>query len=83
MNTQDTGLKMKSPGFWMVALGGLLMAVNSVRAFNDPSAFATYLGLPLASPDDAALIHIYALRALFIALLVAALHMTRQRKALA
>lgn len=83
MNTPDTSLTIKSPGFWMVALGGLLMAVNSVRAFNDPAAFATYLGLPLAAPGDAALIHIYALRALFIALLVAALLFTRQRRALA
>ena len=83
MNNQDTSLTIKSVGFWMVALGGLLMAVNSVRAFNDPAAFATYLGLPLAAPGDAALIHIYALRALFIAALVAALLVTRQRRALA
>ena len=83
MITQDISLTIKSLGFWMVALGGLLMAVNSVRAFNDPSAFATYLGLPLAAPGDAALVHIYALRALFIALLVAALLVSRQRRALA
>lgn len=83
MTTQDTSLTIKSVGGWMVALGGLLMVVNSVRAFNDPAAFATYLGLPLASPDDAALIHIYALRATFIAMLVAALLVTRQRQALA
>lgn len=83
MTNHDTSLSVKSAGFWMVALGGLLMAVNSVRASNDPAAFATYLGLPLAAPGDAALIHIYALRALFIAALVAALLITRQRRALA
>lgn len=83
MNNQDTSLTFKSAGFWMVALGGVFMAVNGVRAFNNPVAFATYLGLPLAAPGDAALIHIYALRALFIAMLVAALLATRQRLALA
>ena len=35
------------------------------------------------APGDAALIYIYALRALFIALLVAALLVTKQRRALA
>ena len=83
MNSPDTSLTIKSAGFWMAAIGGLLMAVNSVRAFNDPAAFATYLGLPLVAPGDAALIYIYALRTLFIAALVAALLVTRQRRALA
>lgn len=59
------------------------MAVNAARAFANPIAFAAYLGLPLVAMGDAAMVHIYALRALFIALLVAALIVSRQRTALA
>ena len=83
MNDLDNGLPIRSAGFWLAALGGLLMAVNSIRALSDPAAFASYLGLPLAASSDAALIHVYALRALFIAVLIAALLVTRQRQALA
>lgn len=83
MSARDDDLPIRSLGFWLAALGGLLMAVNSVRALVDPAAFAVYLGLPLAAQGDAALIHVYALRTLFIALLVAALLVTRQRQALA
>ena len=79
MNMRYNDLPIRSLGFCLAALGGLLMAVNGVRAFVDPAAFAIYLGLP----GDAALVQVYGLRALFIALLVAALLVTRQRRALA
>lgn len=59
------------------------MAINAVRASLDASAFASYLGLPLVDAADAGLLHIYALRALFIALLIGALLLARQRTALA
>ncbi len=73
---------MRSPGGWMAAAGAALMLVNAFRAFHDPAAFAAYLGLPLAAPRDAALIHVYALRALFIGIAVAGLLVMRQRLAL-
>ena len=69
MNMRYNDLPIRSLGFCLAALGGLLMAVNGVRAFVDPAAFAIYLGLPLGAPGDAALVHVYGLRALFIALL--------------
>ena len=81
--TSNDALTLSSAGFWLAALGGLLMAVNAVRAFTGPAAFADYLGLPLASPNDAGLIKVYGLRAAFIALLVAALLVTGNAKALA
>jgi hypothetical protein len=81
-NDDADTLKVRSAGVWMVALGGLLMIVNSIRAVHDPVGFAAYLGLPLASPGDAPLLFTYALRALFIALLVATLLVMRQRRAL-
>lgn len=74
---------MRSLGGWMAAAGGALMLVNAARAFNDPTAFATYLGVPLAAPEDAALIYVYALRALFIGIAVIGLLVARQRLALA
>lgn len=74
---------MRSLGGWMAAVGGALMIVNTVRAFSDPVAFAVYLGLPLAASADTALVHVYALRALFIALVVFGLIAARQRLALA
>jgi hypothetical protein len=49
-NDDADTLKVRSAGVWMVALGGLLMIVNSIRAVHDPVGFAAYLGLPLASP---------------------------------
>lgn len=73
----------RSAGVIMTALGGTLMLVNAVRAGLNPDAFATYLGLPLQDAADAGLVQIYALRALFIGVLVFALLAMRQRAALA
>jgi hypothetical protein len=66
----------------MAGLGAGLMLVNAVRAFSDPAAFATYLGLPLATADDAGLVQVYGLRALFIGLLIGTLLILRERTAL-
>lgn len=83
MKTPVTTRRRNSLGLWLAGIGGTLMAVNAARAFADPIAFAAYLGLPLVDAGDAGMVHIYALRALFIALLVAALIISRQRTALA
>jgi Domain of unknown function (DUF4267) len=68
--------------FWLVLAAGALQLINAGRAFFDPAGFATYLGMPLADPGDAALVHVYALRALFIGVLVLALLVTKQHRAL-
>jgi hypothetical protein len=67
----------------MAAAGAALMFVNAARAFADAAGFAAYLGLPLADPTDAGIVHVYALRALFIGILIAALLAFRLRRALA
>lgn len=73
----------RAPGPWMVAIGATLMFVNVARATTNPVDFATYLGLPLSSPADAGLVYIYALRALFIGILAAALLVRQNKQALA
>ena len=73
----------RSGEIWMAALAGFLMLFNAVRAYSNPVGFADYLGLPLADVKDAVLIHTYALRALFIGLLVTGLIWKRQITALA
>lgn len=83
MENPTTTTRRNSLGLWLAGIGGVLMAVNAARAFADPTAFAAYLGLPLVASGDAGMVHVYALRALFIALLVAALIVLRQRTALA
>lgn len=66
----------------MAAIIAALQAFNAWRAFADPAGFASYLGLPLADPRDAALVGVYGLRAAFIAALVALLLAIRQWRAL-
>lgn len=60
----------RSVGFWMAVVMGLLQALYAVQAFVDPSAFAIYRGTPLAAGGDAAWVHAYASRTLFVALCV-------------
>lgn len=77
-----------SPPWGAIALGltgaiALLQAVNAARAFAAPAGFADYMGLPLATPQDAGFVMVYGLRAAFIALAVAALMATRNFAALA
>jgi hypothetical protein len=59
--------------FWLVALIALLMALNAIRAFASPIAFAAYLGLPLADSKDADLVRVYGLRAAFLGVFAAIL----------
>ncbi|MEM9620013.1 MAG: DUF4267 domain-containing protein [Pseudomonadota bacterium] len=59
-----------STGFWLALLMALSQALNAFRAFTDPVGFAAYLGLPLVDVQDIGFVHVYGLRALFIALLV-------------
>jgi hypothetical protein len=73
----------RSVGPWLAAVGAALMFVNAGRAYADPAAFALYLGLPLSDPGDARLVHVYASRALFIGLAIAALLAARLGRALA
>jgi hypothetical protein len=58
----------RSVGFWMAVVMGLLQAFYAVQALVDPSAFAIYRGTPLAAGADAAWVHTYASRTLFVAL---------------
>lgn len=73
----------RRPAILMVLLAAGLMFVNAARAFADPVGFATYLGLPIEAPSAAGFVLVYAIRALFIGVLAAALVMTRQIRALA
>jgi heme A synthase len=67
----------------LVALMGVYMLVNTVRAFGDPVGFAAYMGLPLSDPANHAFVQVYALRALFLGLCVLALLFRRDTRALA
>lgn len=80
--TIDNDRYWRSTGVVMAGLGALLMLVNAARAFLNPAAFATYLGLPLMSASDAGLVQVYGLRALFIGMLIVTLLALRQRTAL-
>jgi heme A synthase len=76
-------------GYWLrvssalVALMGVYMLVNTVRAFADPAGFAADMGLPLADPANHAFVQVYALRALFLGLCVLVLLIRRDTGALA
>jgi hypothetical protein len=80
--TMNDGPYWRSPGVVMAGLGTLLMLANAGRAFLNPIGFSAYLGLPLSNMSDTGLVHIYALRALFIGILGGSLLLMRQRTAL-
>lgn len=73
----------RAAGPWMAAAGAALMFFNTARAFADPGGFARYLGMPLADLADAGLVNVYALRALFVGVLVILLLAAREGRALA
>jgi hypothetical protein len=73
---------LRSVGFWLVLIMGVLQAVYAVQAFVDPSAFAVYRGTPLAADGDAEWVRIYASRTLFVALVVGLLLVRRDFVAL-
>lgn len=76
-------------GYWLrvssvlVAVMGVYMLVNTVRAFADPAGFAAYMGLPLSDTANHAFVQVYALRALFLGLCVLALLFRGDIRALA
>ncbi|MCE9522437.1 MAG: DUF4267 domain-containing protein [Alphaproteobacteria bacterium] len=76
-------------GYWLkvssllVALMGVYMLVNTIRAFADPAGFAAYMGLPLSDPANHAFVQVYALRALFLGICALALLFRRDTRALA
>lgn len=51
-------------------------AVSAARAFADPAAFASYMGLPIAPGEAAGFVTVYALRTTLIAALVLFLALT-------
>jgi hypothetical protein len=78
-----------SSSYWLrassalIALMGIYMLVNTVRAFIAPAAFAAAMGLPLANPADHAFVQVYGLRAMFLGLCALALLWRRDIRALA
>lgn len=58
------------------------MLFNAVQAWADPHTFSVRLGLPLTSEEGVGWVRVYALRAAFIALLLAGLTFGRQWRAL-
>lgn len=82
-----TASSASTPPWGLIATGlaaviVLLQAVNAVRAFAEPEAFAIYMGLPLGTGQEAGFVFVYGLRAAFIALAVTALLLTRNYTAL-
>lgn len=67
---------------WLAILIAAMMAFNAWQAFSDPAAFAARFGLAGAADGDAGFVHVYASRALFLALVTAALLALRQFRAL-
>jgi Domain of unknown function (DUF4267) len=73
----------RSLGIWMAMLIVGLMFLNATRAWFDPQGFAAYFGLPGVADASPAFVQVYASRALFLALVTAALLVFRQYRALA
>lgn len=71
-----------STGFWLAVLMAVSQSVNAVRALTDPVGFAIYMGLPLIESADVGFVHVYGLRALFIAVLVCVFLLLRDLRAL-
>lgn len=72
----------RAAGLWMAGLIAAMMLFNAWQAFADPAAFATRFGLAGAADADAGFVHVYASRALFLALVTATLLATRQWRGL-
>lgn len=73
----------RSTGFWLASIVAVFLVFNVVRSLLTPVAFSGYFGAPLASPDDAAWVAIYALRTGLIAAIIILLLTTRQLRLLA
>lgn len=72
----------RSLAVWLTALIAVMMAFNAWQAFADPAGFAARFGLIGAADIDAGFVHVYAARALFLALVTAVLLALRQFRAL-
>ena len=68
----------RSSGFWLAVIVAAFLAVNTVRSLLAPAAFSGYFGAPLASPEDAPWVIVYALRTGLIAAIIALLLAARQ-----
>jgi hypothetical protein len=69
-------------GVGLAAAMAAYMLFNAFSAWTDPQGFATRLGLVVTSSDALGWVGIYALRAAFIGLLLGALVLARQWRAL-
>lgn len=73
---------LRTLGFWLALLIVLAQLINATRGFSNAGNFAGYFGAPLNSDGQTAWVHIYAWRALFMALLAGVLLATKQIRAL-
>lgn len=78
----NSPLPWRSPALWLAVLIAVMMAFNAWQAFDDPAAFAMRFGLTGAADADVGFVHVYASRALFLALVTATLLAQRQFRAL-
>ena len=56
-------------GLALAAVMGVFQIINAVRVSVDAAGFADYMGLPIGNGSDA-FVHVYALRSLFIGVVV-------------
>jgi hypothetical protein len=76
--TSQSPSHYRSSGFWLAATMAAFLVVNTVRGLIAPEAFSGYFGAPLASPDDAGWVAVYALRTGLIAAIIILLLAARQ-----
>ncbi len=69
-------------GFWLALALALSQLSNAVRVAFGSHAYSAYMGLPLANPQDAAWVSVYALRALFMGSFAGYLLLTHQYRIL-
>lgn len=82
--TKNSGVgMMKTAGFWLAAIMGIMQALNAVRALIDPVAFSAYMGLPLEDSADVGFVLVYGLRTAFIAILIGVFLLLKRLDALA
>jgi hypothetical protein len=72
----------RSVALWLAIVIAVMMAFNAWQAFTDPAAFVARFGLSGAADANAGFVLVYASRALFLALVTAALLIRRQFEAL-
>lgn len=73
---------VRSFGFWLALILALSQLLNALRVMLGAIDYGAYMGLPLAAAADAAWIHVYALRALFLGSFAAFLLLTRRYRVL-